>query len=79
MVTSSTLRITNVATTARAQVTATAIIWEIKTGPPSSKPKRLAIGKCPGGPGGKNSGKHGSQRAAYAMDAENVERIVIAK
>ena len=76
MVASSTLRIINVATMARTQVTATAMIWEIRTGPPSSNPRGLPSVNAPWR-GFNNTGKQGAQRAAYAVHAENVERIVI--
>ena len=60
-----------------AQVMSTATIWAFSTGPPSSRPSVLTVGERPGRPGGEDAGQDRPQRAADAVDAEGVQRIVV--
>ena len=59
---------------------ATAMIWADQHAAAFEQAERLAVGdSAAGGPGGEDAGQDRAQRSADAVDAEGVERIVVAE
>ena len=72
----------NVTTMLKTQVTTTATIWPLSTVPPSMQAELVPdapLADVPGGPRRKHAGQDRTQRAADAVHAERVERIVVAE